>query len=449
MRALRLVALAAALSGAAGCGTAAPGAGADRPAVGDAGPVDTVDSGQADTVDSGETAPADAGDGPAPCSLGPSPGLPAPTHTAVLVYDTFLEQPDCPTCNPQPNFDLFVDAEGIAAFGDLSFRRVTLDGALVRTVDYPPNPNDPGHPVSYSRAAQGGSGYGVLYSAAGPTVIDYRFCVFDEQGATDWNDCLPNGGFPAWDGSAFYTLGSCDRIGYVDVNMCLQQLSPEGVLTNTTRFPRFDQGSWALPLFIENYLVMHAVAGRQTPTCRTALLDVVPRSLDFAQRRTWDVLPADYRSDSVAYSLSNGRRAALFSEAECGDPGQPDCHSSTLPYWPATLLTIVAEDGAPLAAPKRIPAPPSRLVWDGTRVLFLTNKWPYDPQDPENYGGDLHAFDEGGEIVVWNARLPLRFTWTGEPFYGAVLAAVGENDYIVIYGLNSGHWIARFSLVPL
>jgi hypothetical protein len=132
----------------------------------------------------------------------------------------------------------------------------------------------------------------------------------------------------------------------------------------------------------------------------------------------------------------------------------PDCKDATEPCacyheWPkygVTLLTMVGADGLPLEPHARcIPVDrwlTTSLIWDGAQFAHLTMAGYYDVE--------VGTFDEDGNTVASGARPPL-MSQMGAELLTAQLAAVGPNDYIIVYTLQStgANYIARFSLVPL
>jgi hypothetical protein len=85
----------------------------------------------------------------------------------------------------------------------------------------------------------------------------------------------------------------------------------------------------------------------------------------------------------------------------------------------------------------------------------MRSRFTYGPLSAteHDFGGALTMgrWQWPGHYLVWNARVPLSFDSPAKTLAAASLAAIGDNDYVLVYTIqeSSERWIARFSLVPL
>jgi hypothetical protein len=363
----------------------------------------------------------------------------------VVTYDHYLDYSseagsNCPR-------QVFVDAEGIAIFGGTRFLRASLDGALVRAVDYPLNP-ETGMPAVFWSAARSPSGYGVVFTVE-PAMgwPEISFCMFREDGSTELAQCAKPptwGGHianPTWDGSAYRLYGHVDQ-----VTMYMARYAADGTFLDQATFPSANPDDRiGLPLFTDEFGIVLADTWRPDTQCRSFMLEVMPRSLDTANLRRYDLLPADAVSDGRAYLVGTGRRAALIYGGQCAGaaPYNP-CQPGWPSYIPGTFVTVLGEDGTPLLPPRQVPSVAQPMAWDGARFVRLVGI---------HNGVGLDAFDENLSFEYENARLPLAWERGHElldDLSSNRIAAVGDNDYVLVYCLaDTGEtWIARFQIPP-
>ena len=389
---------------------------------------DRLDAGQTDAQEDG------------PCSFAPlAPRLPPPpSHETLVTYDRYLYYELGRNCPRQ----IFADADGIAIFGTLRFMRASLDGELIRTVEYPIDPVT-GNQVGFGHIAQSPFGYGVSYlvtlpdGSGGPA-----FCLFREDGPTDLSSCaqLPSysssWAWPAWDGTHFRLVGRLDAdTRYV------ARYDSAGVFVDQVTSPPGWPTAWVQPHFFGNHALL--IGDLPGTICQPWVVDVMGLSLDVAEARTFALLPPDALMDSGPLVRSSGRRAAMLYRGRCTmQVGVDPCGTT----WPAgqsgTFLTIVGEDGTPLEPRREVPLPMHPLEWDGTRFVYFTRY---------GRGHGLTAFDEDGVTTIENAYVPLAWDRGHEVLddrAGAQVVPVGENDYVAVYCLvdNGETWIARFQV---
>ncbi|HEY3355341.1 MAG TPA: hypothetical protein VGQ83_18980 [Polyangia bacterium] len=389
----------------------------------------------------------------APCSLGPSPQPPAPTHRAQVAYDNFVY------C--EHGFGLqgaFIDANGLAIFGEKGRLRVSLDGALL---SHHSNPVGPYMDVSILPywVVSAGDRYGVIAEKYIPTGSQRYFCVITDEGFPDvdqdCDDLGVNGTWApelAWDGESFFVFGSVnqntryvrryDRNGqFIDqrefAGRYLEKLNPvmlPQTVVMTRELPRTDPG--------------HA-------GCTTTRLNTWPLTFDPAGSQTWELLPDDFKQDLPAKVAGNGNRAAVLNSGICFQhfppyPADDICNQNWPPDPPwVYYLTIVDAQGDPLLLRERIATYGIQVLWDGTQFLLVS----YDAQSSVGSAVvlSLDAFDQDGSFTMWGAKPLLTYSYSPHRLEWAQVVAVAPNDYIIVYVLSdTGElYVARVYTTPL
>jgi hypothetical protein len=436
---VRALALAAVLAAVGGCGTAATSADGGGDGLLDGAPHDVI--ARDDAIIPGLDAHRDADcDFPRSCMTSV-----LPTHGTIMVYDRYLDY----YVDAMPRY-VFVDPEGITIFAGLRFLRADLDGTLVHAQTLAWSPLD---------VAQGGTTYGAVFLTWSPQEpTQRRFCVFGKDGPPDISACPlvegPSRAWPVWDGTVYWLFGRID-----DTTMYVKTYDVDGTELSDTHYPDWtgDRSAGLQPALLAEKVVMPTPGGsRGQLGCLPYWLDEFPRSLDPAARESWRLLPDDIGADgSGALMAQSSRRIALLYGGSCQLtatwlPDWQDYAPCTYewPNYRLTFVTMVDADGVPLDPyPRCIPAYLGLIgsfIWDGAQFAYLTRT------DPDLYHVEINTFDEDGNPLASGAR-PTLMSEQGAEILTAQLAAVGPNDYILAYALQSSGatYIARFSLVPL
>jgi hypothetical protein len=223
-----------------------------------------------------------------------------------------------------------------------------------------------------------------------------RFCVVDRTGSLDPATCtVIDRGNLAWDGAAFRLYGRADA-----ETMFLRSFDGSGRDLGEVRLPNWwpNGAGGATPYFLPEAVALVSEAAREGSACRGYVLDTIGRSLDPGSHRQWDLLNPDFTLDAFNVSAWSGTRLAVLYGGLC----------RLRPTW-------VNWD----------PYIPCEVAWPNTFTLFLT-------------------------LVVVGARPSLSYD-RGDQVTSSRLAAIGPNDYVVVYRsmMTGGTRIARLSTIPL
>ena len=359
-----------------------------------------------------------------------------------MTYDRYFDFD--PAAGPSMPQFVFVDEDSITVFAGRRLLRADFEGTLRWGETHS------GTPVA---AASGSDNYAVLFDTSSPAnPTEARFCMVGKDGGTDTSACplFESRYRPglAWDGTSYWMYGRID-----DATMYMKTYDPTGAEVADTHLPSWWVGGrgGGTPFPVDDKIIMLSPAGRPGTGCDAAWLDEIPRTLDPTAHVQRDLLPADFTADTNWAEATSGRRTAWLYWAWCrltppwADPYYVPCQRN----WPNTatlFLALVDGNGQTVEpAPRCIPSAGYRLtnmVWDGAQFAYLTQAGPRDLE--------VSTFDEDGNPLAWSAR-PSLISDQGPEILQARLAAVGPNDYIVVYTIQStgAMWIARFSLVPL
>jgi hypothetical protein len=203
------------------------------------------------------------------------------------------------------------------------------------------------------------------------------------------------------------------------------------------------------PWFLGDLVLMSSMSRREGTSCYGSMVDTFPRSLDVSAHVQWDLLPSDFTQASPQLQAASARHFAVLTGGRCRLPvgNDPAC----MHQWPDTYTMFLAmfdASGTPLDQYRCVPMLQltTDLIWDGAQFVLLSLA------DPPATGTNVFVstFDEDGTFTAWNARPSLVYD-LGSQVMGPRLAAVGPNDYVIVYLDHSdgSTRIARFSLVPL
>ena len=387
-----------------------------------------------------------------PCPLEVAPPWPTPTESATIVFDREITLEPIFGYGFPMNVAIFPKANGnLALFTWWIYFELDRDGTVLARVPYA----DPGGGTmarAYSVAA-GATNTAVALASGARTFA----CVVRADGAVDTASChilyeVDSKLVPlSWTGQEFVALTRLrpDSIVHAHVFDESMQLVRENDLWTSTD-PYLGLGGQSGLASLGNLNVVCSQAAHNdrdggSNRCTTDFAVTFPSSLDPAQVRHTDLLPLEVQG-GLCRAVASPDRVALFHHARCywANPGGLcQDYPATDPTYDrrAWYLTLLDPTGTPVLLRKSIGVNGTPgTFWDGERFVLI---W-----------GDIHdtrawAFDSDGNTLLENVDIALQpAAGENELLSEPVVATLGPNDYILVYGMSPGDrtGFARFSL---
>ena len=327
---------------------------------------------------------------------------------------------------------LFVDAEGIAAFGNGSFVRTSLDGMSATPVPY----------VEYRsprNVVQADGFYGVI-----ATLNSGRreLCIHDNNGTLE-NCSLAFGEEFTWRTPSFY-FPSARPAFPPDDTINLRTVNRAGI--ETEEFSVLPQdgertSSFALRPMGDKFALFKWARKPEDPDCSSVYAATVGKDIDDASWRS--TTPESFEPFGGILTSGGGSVAILHRAWYCHETVF-ECSLADYGYPP--LLTIVSDTSASFAQVHGPQFDGTHIVWDGEAfaIFKITDRYRDMTAEPEV---TITRVAPDGRIIG-TATWPHLFSLM---IGGVGFAAVGPSDYVFAMGVQGpdGEFLDRILRVRL